>query len=155
MIEEELFGEVSEAKDVVAFTAAYKEAKRVRGYETYRLLASAITLGTHLDLLLSIVRDRLHLASSPSIKNKLTQLLQFAARGVRENPTATAEPLMVWVHGALKEGLEADERQRQRAEGAAGAAVGQKDAALEKKKMKPKGEMIIGTQSYDPTLTSV
>ena len=106
-----------------------------------RLLASAETLGSHLELLLSLVRDRLHLASSPVIKNKLAQLLQFAARGVRENPTATAEPLMLWVHGALKEGLEADERERERAEGGAGAAAGQDQSLVEKKNPKgPKGE---------------
>ena len=145
LIEEELFGEVSEAKDVVAFTAAYKEAKRVRGYETYRLLASAITLGTHLDLLLSLVRDKLHLASSPTVKNKLSQLLQFAARGVRENPTAAAEPLMIWVHGALKEGLAADEWERERAEGQAGAASRQHDER-KKKYMTPKGESSLFAQ---------
>ena len=49
-------GEVSEAKQVTAFTAAYKEAKRVRGYETFQILASAITFSSHMDVLLSLIR---------------------------------------------------------------------------------------------------
>ena len=42
-----------------------------------------------------ICRDKLPSASTPAVRNKLAQLLQFAARGVRENPTASAEDLMV------------------------------------------------------------
>ena len=41
------------------------------------------------------LRDKLPSASTPAVRNKLAQLLQFAARGVRENPTASAEDLMV------------------------------------------------------------
>lgn len=49
-------GEVAEAKEVVAVAASSKEAKRVRGYETYQILASAVTFATHMDALLAIVR---------------------------------------------------------------------------------------------------
>ena len=49
-------GEVSEAKDVVAIAAKYKEAKRVRGYETFQILASAVTFSTHMEPLLALVR---------------------------------------------------------------------------------------------------
>jgi hypothetical protein len=48
--------------------------------------------------------------------------MQFAARGVKENPTAGAEDLMVWVHATLKHGLENEEKARAVAEGAVGAA---------------------------------
>ena len=47
---------MSEAKDVVAIAAKYKEAKRVRGYETFQILASAVTFSTHMEPLLALVR---------------------------------------------------------------------------------------------------
>jgi hypothetical protein len=172
-------GEVSEAKEVVAVASSSKEAKRVRGYETFQILASAVTFATHMDALLAIVRydlavwathaqactssshkgfdrpsvscpyimqrldpdlchpclcprstpsltttdrDKLPSASVPSVRNKLSQLLQFAARGIRENPTASAEDLMVWVHTALTEGLRQEESAREEATGVIGAA---------------------------------
>lgn len=67
-------------------------------------------------------REKLPSASTPAVRNKLSQLLQFAARGIRENPTASAEDLMVWVHGALTEGLRQEESAREAATGGVGAA---------------------------------
>jgi hypothetical protein len=59
-------GEVSEAKAVVAIAAAYKEAKRVRGYETFQILASAVTFSSHMDAMLSLVRWGLCTAAEAS-----------------------------------------------------------------------------------------
>jgi hypothetical protein len=59
-------------------------------------------------------RNHLHRASSPSIRNKLSQLLQHAARGVHANPTAGPTALAVWVHGALSGGLQREEAARER-----------------------------------------
>lgn len=75
---------------------------QVRGYESYQLLAASITFATHMDTLLSLVRDRLPSASAPSVRNKISSLLQYAARGVHANPTARPVPLAIWVHGALQ-----------------------------------------------------
>ena len=68
-------------------------------------------------------RDRIPLASSPAVRNKLTNLLQYALRGVRDNPTATARPLMLWVQSTLREGVEAVEAAKVEVEGAAQAAA--------------------------------
>lgn len=55
LLEADLFGEVAEAKEVSGFAAAYKEAKRCRANESYELLASCITFGTHINTLLLLV----------------------------------------------------------------------------------------------------
>ncbi len=41
--------QVSEAKEVTAFAAQYKEAKRCRANEAFQLLASAVTFSTHME----------------------------------------------------------------------------------------------------------
>ncbi|EFJ49017.1 hypothetical protein VOLCADRAFT_104545 [Volvox carteri f. nagariensis] len=123
LIEADLFGEVSEAKEVTTFAAQYKEAKRCRANEAYQLLASGITFSTHMRLLLSLVTDRLHLAGQPTIRAKLTQLLQFAARGLRTNPTAGPKPIMALVVGIMEGCLSREEAARARAKAAVGPAA--------------------------------
>uniref|UniRef100_A0A7S3R808 U3 small nucleolar RNA-associated protein 20 domain-containing protein n=1 Tax=Dunaliella tertiolecta TaxID=3047 RepID=A0A7S3R808_DUNTE len=127
IIENEIFGEVAEAKEVAQFAMNYKEAKKVRGYESFMLLAAGVTFKTSMEPLLDLVRAHLHRASSPSVRNKLSQLLQHAARGVHANPTAGPTALAVWVHRALAGGLEREEAARERAkadvQGATSAAA--------------------------------
>jgi len=42
-VQKDLFGDVAEAKEVNAFAASYKEAKRCRANDTFKLLASLVT----------------------------------------------------------------------------------------------------------------
>lgn len=69
------------------------------------------------------VRNRLGEANDPKVRNKLTQLLQYAARGVQANPSATVEDVLVFVHAVLSDGLQAEEAARARAQAAAQAAI--------------------------------
>ncbi len=57
IIETELFGQVSEEKEAHAFVGGCKEAKRLRAYATYQLLAQGITFRTHMSALLQPVRS--------------------------------------------------------------------------------------------------
>lgn len=68
LMEAELFGDVAETKEEAAFANKYKEAKALKAYDTYLLLASQITFATHLDVLLIPVRDRLPLAAAPRVR---------------------------------------------------------------------------------------
>ena len=68
-------------------------------------------------------RDKLHLASNPSVRNKLAKLLQYGARGFHANPTARPVELMVWVHSALEGGLSREESARERLKSGVSAAV--------------------------------
>ena len=55
IIETELFGQVSEEKEAHAFVGGCKEAKRLRAYATYQLLAQGVTFRTHMSALLQPV----------------------------------------------------------------------------------------------------
>ncbi|KAG2487780.1 hypothetical protein HYH03_013624 [Edaphochlamys debaryana] len=122
LVEADLFGHVAEAKEVGAFAGQYKEAKRCRAYEAYQLLAQGVTLRTHARMLLSSVTDRLHQAGQPSVRAKLVRLLQFAARGLRTNPTAGPKQVMELVVGVMEGCLTREEAARAAAKAAVGPA---------------------------------
>lgn len=121
-MQSDLFGDVADAKEVSAFAASYKEAKRCRANDTYKLLASLVTFSTHLPQLLAPVRLRLAEASHPKTRAKLSALLQHASRGVLLNPTATPQDICELVFAVASSGLAAEEAARDVARGASGAA---------------------------------
>lgn len=124
LIENDLFGQVSEAKAALNFSSNYKEAKRCRAYEAYQLLASSISFTPdRMDELLSLVRDRLQAASSPTVRGKLQQLLQHAARGVAANPSAAPAPLAEFLRALLEGTVSREEAARARARAAVAAAT--------------------------------
>lgn len=67
-------------------------------------------------------RFKLPLAGSPTVRNKLTQLMQYAARGVQQNLTVNHRSLLMFVHQTLGDCLTREEAARARAKAAVGAA---------------------------------
>lgn len=61
-------------------------------------------------------------ASIPLVRNKLQQLLQFGARGVQSNPSATAPELAGFTHSLLTDCLGREEAARARAKEATAGA---------------------------------
>lgn len=123
---------MSEAKEATNFSSNYKEAKRCRAYECYQLLAASVTFSpSAMEELLAPIRERLPAASSPSVRAKLSQLLQHAARGVAANPSAGGAPLAEFLFGLLDGCVSREEAARARAKEAVGAAtsVAAKDRA--------------------------
>ena len=84
IIETELFGQVSEEKEAHAFVGGCKEAKRLRAYATYQLLAQGVTFRTHMSAVLQPVRSDSALCSqqtpcaSPQSPLKLRLILHAA-----------------------------------------------------------------------------
>ena len=123
LLQVDLFGHTAEAKEVDAFAASYKEAKRCRANDTFQLLASLVTFSTHVPRLLAPVRSRLHDASHPKIRSKLAQLLHHASAGLLTNATATPRDICELVFAITDAGLAAEEAARDKATAASGAAV--------------------------------
>ena len=72
LIDSQLFGGVAEEKEAGAF-AGTREAKKLRAYDTYQLLAQGITFDTQLANLLSLVR--LFFLSASCLQGLLKQLI--------------------------------------------------------------------------------
>ena len=103
LMEADLFGNAAEAKENSTFAAKHKEAKAVKAYDTFELLATLTTFDTHIETLLLPVRDRLHLAGQPAVRAKLVQLLHAAARGVLASGAAPDSAVLRYVYSALSE----------------------------------------------------
>ena len=56
IVEAELFGQVSEEKEANVFVGGCKEAKHLRAYATYQILARGVTFRDHMSTLLQPVR---------------------------------------------------------------------------------------------------
>ena len=131
LMEADLFGDIAEAKEVDAFAAHYKEAKRCKAYDTYQLLASSVNFGSKASELLEPVRRRLVEASQPKVRTKLSGLLHAAARGILMNPTLTAEDLCMFFYAVVDVGLKAEEAAKGIADAQSGAATFEKSGEVE------------------------
>ncbi len=105
----QVWGDVGEEKEAGAFAGGCKEAKHVRAFATYQLLAAGTTFRTHFGPLLRPARERLGEASNPKVRAQLAGLLQAALRGGAANPTAAADDVAVFVYASLEGGLAAEE----------------------------------------------
>ncbi|KAL4521880.1 hypothetical protein Ndes2526B_g01987 [Nannochloris sp. 'desiccata'] len=141
VIEKDLFGHTAEAKEVDAFAASYKEAKRCRANDTYQLMASLVTFSTHVPKLLAPVRDRLCHASHPKTRAKLGMLLQYASQGLLANATTTSRDLCELVYAISDAGLSAEEAAREKALGGSGVAIVSDAAGKKEKKSLTRGRM--------------
>ncbi|XP_005089362.1 small subunit processome component 20 homolog isoform X2 [Aplysia californica] len=93
----ELFGQVAEEKEVAAIKAKYFEAKFVKAYEAYELLAKFISASS-LNLVIKPVKEMLETTSSQRIANKAEMLLRKVADGLMANTSIPVETMMVFVH---------------------------------------------------------
>lgn len=101
IIEGDLFTDIADAKEVSEFSSSYKESKRCKAYESYRILATLIRIEDTLPRLLEIVWERLPMASTPKMRSKLSLLLQYASKGVVDNPSATNDTVSEMAYGLL------------------------------------------------------
>ena len=110
IIENDLFGEIAEAKEASEFSSSYKESKRCKANESLEILASIISIEDSLPRLLEFVRSRLYSASSPRIRTKIQILLHHASRGILLNPTASSTSIIEMVYGVLEPIMRTEEQ---------------------------------------------
>ncbi|RUS70515.1 hypothetical protein EGW08_021727, partial [Elysia chlorotica] len=93
----ELFGHVAEEKEVEAIRAKYFEAKFIKGYDAYGILARCIS-AEQLDRLILPVRSVLETTYSQRTANKAETLLHKVAVGLSSNPSIPLDAMMVFIH---------------------------------------------------------
>ncbi|KAK7480717.1 hypothetical protein BaRGS_00028085, partial [Batillaria attramentaria] len=104
VFQEELFGAVSEEKDVEGITSKLFEAKTIKGYLTYEIIAQYISpdcLGA-LVKPLKMVLEKTH---SQRTANKVRLVLQRISSGLINNTAITMETMMVFVHSLTADNL--------------------------------------------------
>lgn len=93
----ELFGHVAEEKEVEAIKAKYFEAKFIKGYDAYGILARCVS-ADQLDRLILPVRKVLETTYSQRVANKAETLLYKVAVGLSGNPSIPLDAMMVFIH---------------------------------------------------------
>lgn len=103
IIEGDLFTDIAEAKEAAEFASSYKESKRCKANDSFLLLCSLVKLEDCLPKLLDIIWEKIPMASnSPKMRSKLSLLLQYASKGIIDNPSTTFENMSDMLFGVTE-----------------------------------------------------
>ncbi|KAJ8449660.1 hypothetical protein Cgig2_001316 [Carnegiea gigantea] len=110
VIDNDIFGEVAEQKDVVKIASKMKETKKQRSFDTLKLIAQIITFRTHGLKLLSPVTARLRKHLTQKVKLKLETMLNCIAEGIEKNPSVDQTDLFVFIYGLIDDWVSQENR---------------------------------------------
>ncbi|KAF3796079.1 Small subunit processome component 20-like protein [Nymphaea thermarum] len=108
VVENDIFGDVGEQKEVGKIASKLKEARKKKSFETLKLIAQSITFKTNAVKLFSPVK--IHLKNPmPREKAMVEKMLHNIAEGIEGNPSVDHADLLVFIYGLIEDYL-ADER---------------------------------------------
>ncbi|XP_031478045.1 uncharacterized protein LOC116249069 [Nymphaea colorata] len=108
VVENDIFGDVGEQKEVGKIASKLKEARKKKSFETLKLIAQSITFKTNAVKLFSPVK--IHLKNPmPREKAMIEEMLHNIAEGIEKNPSVDHSDLLVFIYGLIEDYL-ADER---------------------------------------------
>ncbi|KAH9508651.1 U3 snoRNP protein [Bulinus truncatus] len=93
----EMFGQVAEEKEVAAIKAKYFEAKFIKGYDAYELMAKCISASC-LNSLVQPIKAILATTHSQRTANKAETLLRKVSDGLMANKSIPLQSMMVFIH---------------------------------------------------------
>eukprot|EP00963_Diacronema_lutheri_P004751 scaffold358_cov343-Pavlova_lutheri.AAC.37 len=149
LLEADIFGQVSEEREVDKIAASMKEAKTCMSYNTFLILAQGITFRQKFWHLLQPVRSRLEHAQHYATAKKLESILASVSQGLFLNPTASAEDILVLVHTLIEDGVAAQTEEQQAQEdnrkniGLVQASTSRSVSGLEAKRKEPNQHFLV------------
>lgn len=105
VVENDIFGDVSEEKEVEKIASKMKETRKRKSFETLKLIAQNITFKTHALKLLSPVTTCLQKHLTPKMKSKLETMLNNIAAGIECNPSVNQADLFIFLYGLIEDGI--------------------------------------------------
>ncbi|CAL5416773.1 unnamed protein product [Camellia sinensis] len=105
VVENDIFGDVSEEKEVEKIASKMKETRKRKSFETLKLIAQNITFKTHALKLLSPVTTCLQKHLTPKMKSKLETMLNNIAAGIECNPSVNQTDLFIFLYGLIEDGI--------------------------------------------------
>ncbi|KAK3096539.1 hypothetical protein FSP39_001125 [Pinctada imbricata] len=102
VFQEDLFGQVSEEKEVESIASNLFEAKAVKSYDSYEILARFISRDSLLPLLAPL-KEKLDSTHSHSISKKVQEALRRVGIGLMENEGLSTDVLMMFIHGLVSQ----------------------------------------------------
>ncbi|XP_053397711.1 small subunit processome component 20 homolog [Mercenaria mercenaria] len=104
VLNEEIFGEVSDEKVVAGIKAKVFEARSSKSYESYEFIARYISPGSLMKFL-EPIKKILDSTSSHKSARKVHEVLKRVTAGLLDNKNVTTETLLVFVHGLTTQTL--------------------------------------------------
>ncbi|XP_058180952.1 uncharacterized protein LOC131299427 isoform X1 [Rhododendron vialii] len=105
VVENDILGDVSEEKEVDKIASKMKETRKLKSFETLKLIAQNITFKTHAVKLLSRVAIRLQRHLTPKVKLKLESMLNNIASGIECNPSVNQPDLFIFLYDLIEDGI--------------------------------------------------
>lgn len=105
VVENDILGEVAEEKEVDKIASKMKETRKLKSFETLKLIAQNITFKTHALKVLSPVTSQLQKPMTSKIKTKLESMLSNIAAGIESNSSADQKDLFIFLYGLLEDGI--------------------------------------------------
>ncbi|KAL6970989.1 hypothetical protein U1Q18_030668 [Sarracenia purpurea var. burkii] len=105
VVENDILGDISELKEVEKIASKMKETRKLKSFETLKLIAQNITFRTQALKLLSPVTARLQKLLTPKVKWKLESMLNNIAAGIECNPSVNQTDLFVFLYGLIEDGI--------------------------------------------------
>lgn len=105
VVDDNIFGEVAEQKDVEKVASKMKETRKQMSFGTLKLIAQNVTFKTHGLKLLSPVIAHLHKHLTPKVNLKLETMLNHIAEGVERNSSVDQTDLFIFVYGLIDDWL--------------------------------------------------
>ncbi|KAI8538103.1 hypothetical protein RHMOL_Rhmol09G0076200 [Rhododendron molle] len=105
VVENDILGDVSEEKEVDKIASKMKETRKLKSFETLKLIAQNITFKTHAVKLLSRVAIRLQRHLTPKVKLKLESMLNNIAAGIECNPSVNQPDLFIFLYDLIEDGI--------------------------------------------------
>ncbi|KAI8539167.1 hypothetical protein RHMOL_Rhmol09G0160300 [Rhododendron molle] len=105
VVENDILGDVSEEKDVEKIASKMKETRKLKSFETLKLIAQNTTFKTCAAKLLLRVTTRLQKHLTPKVKSKLESMLNNIAAGIECNPSVNQSDLFVFLYTLIEDGI--------------------------------------------------
>ncbi|XP_078326712.1 small subunit processome component 20 homolog isoform X1 [Crassostrea virginica] len=97
---EDLFGQVAEEKEVAGVTSKLFEARSMKSYDSYKILAQVISRDS-LMAFITPLKEVLISTHSHTIARKAQEVLKKVVTGLLDNPALDTESLMIFTHGLI------------------------------------------------------
>ncbi|CAN6446079.1 unnamed protein product [Victoria cruziana] len=104
VVENDIFGDVGEQKEVGKIASKLKEARKKKSFETLKLIAKSIIFKTNAVKLFSPIR--IHLKKPLPRENAMVEeMLRNIAEGIERNPSVDQADLLVFIYGLVEDYL--------------------------------------------------
>ncbi|RUP48500.1 hypothetical protein BC936DRAFT_144478 [Jimgerdemannia flammicorona] len=101
----DVFGEVGEEKETEEIKNKMKEAKTIRSFESFELLAKVVEF-KNMGVILLPIKELMSESESLRVTNKIDEVLRRLAIGLNSNPKFETKEMLIFSHGLISQNLE-------------------------------------------------